>query len=84
MNNDTKFIEKNIGQIVSYVKKRKNFLKLKEEEELYKNKIFYNNYIPHTTNKIKTRTNSYSRNYSKNKSVCIVEECDFKQYNNKK
>ena len=28
MNNDTKFIEKNIGQIVSYVKKRKNFLKL--------------------------------------------------------
>lgn len=85
MENDTRFIQNNLDQIVSYVKKRKDFLKLKEEDELYKNKIFYNQYIPHSIKK-KQRNFSHnnSKNVQKNQSLCIEEEIDYKNFSKKK
>ena len=85
MENDTRFIQNNLEQIVTYVKKRQDFLKLKEEDELYKNKIFYNQYIPHSIKKKHLRNFSHNNKTNpKNKSLCIEEEFDCKNFSKKK
>ena len=67
MHNDTKFINKHIDQIVEYVKERRQFLLQKQENEIYKSKIFYEQYLRPPNQKPK-------KHLSRQTSVCYLEE----------
>ena len=67
MTNDTKFINKHIDQIVEYVKERRQFLLQKQEHEIYKSKIFYEQYLRPPNPKPK-------KHLSRQTSVCYLEE----------